>query len=63
MADHFLVSHFLFVDGVLLCGDGTIREWGASKGIIDQICLAIGMEIRNDKSSFLQNDVSPEVID
>jgi hypothetical protein len=55
------ITHFLFVDGVLLFGDGSVREWRTYKHILETFCLATGMEISSNKSLILCNELSPEV--
>jgi len=40
-----VLSHLLFVDDILLFGEGSVREWRYFKGIIYTLCLATGMEV------------------
>ena len=51
------LTNFLFVDDVVLFGLGTLEEWLVYKENLDLFCLASGMSIIVDKSSFLFNDV------
>ena len=47
------LTHFLFVDDVILIGVGTVEEWSAYKGALDLFCLELGMYVISLKSSFL----------
>jgi hypothetical protein len=51
----------LFIDGVILFGDGQVREWRYYKHILENFCLATGMEINDNKSLILCNELSPKV--
>jgi hypothetical protein len=61
VAEATKLTHMLFVDDVLLFGDGTIREWRSYKHILETFCLATGMEINDNKSLILCNELFPEV--
>ena len=39
------ITHFLFVDDVLLFGEGTFEEWKIYKSILDKFCRDSGMAI------------------
>ena len=47
------ITHLLFVDDVILIGVGTVDEWCAYKEALDLFCLASGMTVSINKSSFL----------
>ena len=51
------LTHLLFVDDVILFGLGTLGEWKHYKELLDLFCSATGMEINDEKSSFLYNDM------
>jgi hypothetical protein len=44
----------MFVDDVILFGNGKITEWEILKGILDLFCKATGMAFSPHKSSFLE---------
>ena len=54
------LTHMLFVDDAILFGIGTVNEWGAYKEALDLFCSATGTAIRNEKSSFLYQNVDEE---
>ena len=60
---HLSLTHFLFVDDVILIGVGTIEEWSAYKGALDLFCLASGMSISSLKSSFLYQNVDTDIME
>ena len=39
------INHLLFVDGVLLFGDGSLEEWEVYNDIIKIFCEAYGMKV------------------
>ena len=57
------LTHFLFVDDVLLFGVGTVEEWQHFKILLDLFFLATGMSISEEKSSFLYNEIDDIVRD
>ena len=54
-------THLLFVDDAILFGLATVEEWTPYKGILDIFCIASGMCISGDKSSFLTNLISDDL--
>jgi hypothetical protein len=48
------ITHLLFVDDVLLFGNGTLTEWETFKEVLDLFCLATGMSFSPHKSLFLE---------
>jgi hypothetical protein len=44
----------VFVDDVIIFGNGKIVEWEILKGILDLFCKAIGMAFSPHKSFFLE---------
>jgi hypothetical protein len=48
------ITHLLFVDDVLLFGNGTITEWKVFKEVLDLFCKAMGMSFSPHKSLFLE---------
>ena len=51
------LTHLLFVDDVLLFGVGTVEEWQHFKVLLHLFCSATGMQISEEKSSFLYNKI------
>jgi hypothetical protein len=47
------LSHLLFVDDIILFGEGTVKEWESFKIILDLLCAATGMQINVNKSQLL----------
>ena len=54
------VTHLLFVDDVILFGIGSVSEWRAYKEALDLFCLATGMFVSKEKSSFMYQNVDEE---
>ena len=54
------LTHLLFVDDVILFGLGTLEEWQGYKEILRLFCSTIGMNISNEKSSFLFSEIDDE---
>jgi hypothetical protein len=54
-------TNILFVDVVLLFGEGTVREWRNSRNILNIFCQAIGIEVSIEKYIMLSNELSREV--
>lgn len=54
------LTQLLFVDDVLLVGLGSVDEWVVFKDILNLFCLAIGMQIRIQKSMLLKHNISHE---
>jgi hypothetical protein len=48
------ITHLLFVDDVLLFGNGTLTEWKVLKEALDLFCNATGMSFSSQKSLFLE---------
>ena len=44
------LTHTLFVDDVLIFGDGHVMEWFHIKSMVDPLCGASGMSISAHKS-------------
>lgn len=61
LVEKILFTHLLFIDDVLLFGDGIVRGWWAFKEILETFCLKIGMEINANKSLILCNELPNEV--
>ena len=57
VAQHTFLTHLFFVDDVLLFGIGTMEEWQHFKSLLDLFCLATGVRISDEKSTFLYNDI------
>ena len=47
------LSHLLFLDDVIIFGDGSVYEWKRFYDIINLLCDASSMSIRTQKSSFI----------
>jgi hypothetical protein len=58
---YVFITHFLFIDEILIFGHGSLREIKQYKGILDMYCGAYGMEIKLNKYcmflSVLENDL------
>ena len=55
------ITHFFFVDDVILFVLGNMEEWSAYKEALDLFCSATGMKISNEKSSLLFNEVDEDI--
>ena len=51
-------SHLLFIDDAILFGLTIVEEWKEYKNILDFFCVALGMRISMEKTSFLTNNIS-----
>ena len=51
------LTHLMFVDDVILLGEGTLQEWAAFEVILDTFCKASGMLISMDKSVIIYNNI------
>ena len=51
------LTHLLFVDDVILFGLWTLEELQNYKELLALFCLAAGMKISVEKSSFLYNEI------
>lgn len=51
------ITHLLFLDDVILFGEGTKKEWQAYKAIMDIFCKATSMLISESKSTILVNEL------
>ena len=58
---HF-ITYLLFVDDILLFGNGCIEEWKYFHDIISLFCDASGMEVNIHKSCFFQNVVDENAL-
>ena len=56
------LCHLLFVDDVLLFGDGMVQELRKLKDILDLYCKVAGMQLNLTKFSLLENCTSKEVL-
>ena len=54
MAKGTRVTHLLFVDVVILFGNGSLGEWRVSKEELDLFCNVMGMSISYQNSLFLE---------
>jgi hypothetical protein len=48
------ITHMMFVDDVILFGNGNIVEAEVLKGILELLCKATGMALSPHKYSFLE---------
>jgi hypothetical protein len=53
VADSVFITQLLFVDDILLFGQGSLRELKKYKELLDTYCGAIGMEVNMGKSCML----------
>ena len=56
------ITHLLFMDDVMIFGNGCILEWRKYKIILDIFCYASGMIIIEFKSSFIYHELSEDDI-
>lgn len=61
VSKHIYISHLLFMDDVLILGDGIMEEWGTFCNIFDTLCLTSDMSISENKSSFLHHNVPVDI--
>ena len=47
------ITHLLFVDDVMIFGEGDLGEWRHCKGLMDYFCLAARIFISDTKSTTL----------
>jgi len=59
---NLVISHMLFVDDVLILGDGSLAEWNSFINIIDTFFLETNMEVSLDKSSFLHDRIEASIL-
>jgi hypothetical protein len=55
------VTHLLFVDDILILGNGDLKDWLEFKTILSMFCTASGMEVNCQKSSFLTQNIEPSL--
>lgn len=60
---HIFIIRLLFVDDVLIFGDGIVFEWRAYNAIFSTFCVVSGMLISSVKSSFFQYNIHVEICD
>ena len=48
-------SHLLFVDDVIIIGEGSIEEWKYMKYVVKMFCKAFDLEVGNNKSLLLHS--------
>ena len=51
------LTHLMFVDDVILLGEGTLQEWAAFDVILETFCKASRMSISLSKSVLLHNNI------
>jgi hypothetical protein len=56
------ITHLLFVDDILIFGNGSVSEWHEFSAIFKLFCEATGMEVSPSKSTFLCHDISQEIL-
>ena len=56
-----VIIHILFIDDVVIFGQGTYEEWRCYKSIITLFSIASGMMISLVNSSFLYNNLKDEL--
>jgi hypothetical protein len=54
MARGLSINHLMFVDDVILFGNGSIFEWEVFKEVLDLFCRATWMEFNPQNSVFLE---------
>jgi hypothetical protein len=54
VARGIFITHLMFVDDVILFGNGNIVEWEVFKEILGLFCKATGMDFSPQKSLFLE---------
>ena len=57
ISDSLYLTHLLFVDYVILFGNGMVMEWMAFDVLLETFCSASGMSISLNKSNFLYNEM------
>ena len=57
------LTYTLFVDDVLIFGDGSALEWYHIKSLVDTFCGASGMSISAHKSVFSHFGIKQQLID
>jgi hypothetical protein len=57
------VTHLLFIDDVILCGEGTVREWRDFKNILEEFFSIIVMEVGLGKFLILHNGIPLVVLE
>ena len=58
-SDDDIITHFLFVDDVILFGLDNIEDWKIMFYLLDLFCNAIVMEFNIKKSSYFTYNVQP----
>ena len=53
ISNSVFITHFIFLDDVILFGKGTLAEWVLFVEIVSLFCVAFGMEVSLSKYSFL----------
>ena len=56
------VTHTLFVDDVLIFGEGTINNLGAFSTLLDKYNKSMGMVINIDRSNLVHNEFSTDML-
>ena len=56
--DNHVISHSLFVDGVLIFGDSSTQEWIEYQGILNIVYSTSGMVIRYKNSLMMYNGLN-----
>jgi len=63
VANGVRITNMLFVDDVILFGKGSFQEWRVFKNALNFFCNATGMDLSNQKSQFLELDLSDDWLD
>jgi len=48
------ITNLMFVDDVILFGNGSIAKWESFKKVLDLFCKVIGMDFNSQNSVFLE---------
>ena len=57
------ITHILFIDDVIICGDGKYSEWRSYNSILRLFNKTTGMQINILKFVVLENNLSQDTID
>ena len=57
------ISHFFFVNDVLILGDANFEEWKTFHSLLTNFCQALGMVINWKKLCFLAQNIDLELED
>ena len=62
VAGSLFLSHTLFVDDVIIFGQGHLEEWLSIKNLLDLFCNASGMSFSPSKSCFRHMNISEAIL-